>query len=162
MPISVTANKSTLSVGLGQTVFVREGEIAQSVLGSCVGLVIYHEIRRVAAMTHVVLPEGANRSGPPGKFADTAVPHMLAELFARHQVKSGLVAKLAGGANMFGSKGPIQIGEANIVAVKRMLGNFDIPLAGEHLGGNCGRRVCFDPASGECSIEVHGQPVAVI
>lgn len=162
MPNLATANISTISVGLGQTVLVREGEVAQSVLGSCVGLVMYHKIRKVAAVAHVVLPQGANRSGSPGKFADTAIPHMLEELFARHQVKSGLVAKLAGGANMFASAGPMQIGEANIVAVKRLLGRFDIPLAGEHLGGNRGRRVSFNPASGELSIEVHGEPTAII
>ncbi len=28
-------------------------------------------------MAHIVLPESAGRDGAPGKFADTAVPHML-------------------------------------------------------------------------------------
>jgi chemotaxis protein CheD len=69
-----------------------------------------------------------------------------------------LTAKFAGGANMFSGSGPLQIGEANAEAVARALDRAGIRIVGQDVGGTKGRRVTFDCASGEMTVECAGRP----
>lgn len=132
------------------------------ILGSCIGLVLYHPARQAGIMAHIVLPESAGRDSTPGKFADTAVPQMLSVLRERGLPTGGLMAKLAGGANMFNGSGPLQIGNANAVAVAAALKKAGIRVAGQDLGGTRGRRVEFDCASGEMTVQIAGQPARTL
>jgi chemotaxis protein CheD len=67
-----------------------------------------------------------------------------------------LSAKIAGGANMFGHSGPLQIGEANGRAVCEVLAGVGIRVAAQDIGGTQGRRVTLDCATGDMWIEVAG------
>lgn len=149
------------SVGMGQTLLLRQDESAATVLGSCIGLVIYHRRLKVAAFAHIVLPTSEGRPGSPGKFADTAIPHLL-DLLAKEEACNGLNAKIVGGAHMFAGKGPLQIGESNIEMVKKLLQRNGVPIVAECVGGTKGRRVTFHCDSRELHVEIAGQPVAVI
>jgi chemotaxis protein CheD len=75
---------------------------------------------------------------------------------------AGLVAKLVGGARMFGQSGSIQIGDANINATLRALESAAIPILARDLGGNHGRRICFDVATGEIAVESGDAPLKII
>ena len=150
-------SKETL-VGMGQIAAGRAPERMKTVLGSCIGLAIYHPRLKTGAIAHVVLPDSAGRGGAPGKFADTAVPEMLKLLKELGAPPHGLTAKLAGGANMFGGSGPLQIGDANAEAVVRALRSIGIQAAGQDVGGTKGRRVTFDCTSGEMTVECAGRP----
>ena len=151
------AIRATL-VGMGQTAAGKAPVHFKTVLGSCIGLVLYHPRLKMGAMTHIVLPDSAERGGAPGKFADTAVPHMLQLLKGQGVPLHGLTAKYAGGANMFGGTGPMKIGDANAEAVSRALRIAGIQVAGQEVGGTKGRRVTFDCSTGEMTIAVVGQP----
>ncbi len=154
--------KPDANVGMAQIAIVAQGEIARAVLGSCIGLVIQHELKRTAAVAHIVLPQGQDRPGPPGKFADSAIPEMLELLAADGIPRIGLTAKLAGGANMFGSSGPLQIGRENHVTVTQLLQKLRIPIVAEHVGGKLGRRITFDSSTGLMQIEMAGSPSVTI
>jgi chemotaxis protein CheD len=153
--------KETL-VGMGQLAAGRAPERMKAVLGSCIGLAIYHPRCKTGVMAHVVLPNSAGRGGSPGKFADTAVPEMLELLKALGTPAQGLVAKLAGGANMFAGSGPLQIGDANVDAVTQALQAAGIRAAAQDVGGTQGRRVTFDCASGEMTVQRAGQPARTL
>ena len=71
----------------------------------------------------------------------------------------GMVAKMAGGANMFGRGGPIQIGQDNIAAVKSALQTAGIKIVSQETGGTKGRRVLFDCQNGDFEVQIVGQPV---
>lgn len=158
--LSTTADKKSGAnlVGMGQTALVESGDIARAVLGSCIGLVLFHQHLHVAAVAHIVLPKGVNREGPRGKFADTAIPFMLELIAEKGGHRHGLIAKLAGGSNMLNGKGAMQIGALNQEAVTSQLQKLKIPIAGQHLGGDKGRRIEFRPATGELIIDVVGEP----
>jgi chemotaxis protein CheD len=150
------------TVGMGQIAAGRESERLKAVLGSCIGLALYHPRLKAAAMAHIVLPDSAQRVCTPGKFADTAIPCMLEMLRKLGAPVPGLTAKLSGGANMFGGNGPLQIGTANTEAVVRALRIAGIRIAGQDVGGTVGRRVVFDCSSGQMIIEQVGQPARVL
>lgn len=151
-----------VSVGMGQIALLTDGEIARAVLGSCVGLAIFDAQRKVGAMAHVVLPDSGGRKGTPGKFVDTALDHILAQLRAEGCELRSLSAKLTGGANMFAANGPFKIGQQNIDAARTALGKAKIRLVAEHLAGGSGRRITFYGGSGVVDVEVAGCPLVTI
>lgn len=163
MSTSVDCNLTKeILVGMGQVVTGQSPQRLRAILGSCIGLVLYHPTRKSAVMAHIVLPESAGRDGAPGKFADTAVPQMLALLREQGLSAFGLIAKFAGGANMFNGKGPLQIGDANARAVDVALKAAGIRVAGYDVGGGSGRRVDFDCASSEMTVQCAGRPARTL
>jgi len=152
----------TATVGMGQIVTARKPGQLSAVLGSCVGIALYHPRLEVGGLAHVVLPHSNGRLDNPGKFADTAVPALLQELQKHGIPQAGLVAKIAGGACMFQMRGPLQIGEANIQAVRQALTQANIRLAAQHVGGTAGRRIILDCANGTLRVEIAGRTVEIL
>jgi chemotaxis protein CheD len=156
------AMQSATLVGMGETVLLGQGESARIVVGSCAGLAIYHRRNRCAALCHIVLPEAAGRPGPPGKFADTAISHMIRLLQDQGALHADLVAKVAGGAQMFATAGPLQIGDANVRAVAAILGEVGIPLLAKVVGGTKGRKLFFTCDTGELVVQSAGETPVVV
>lgn len=150
-----------------ETTYVRIGEIKYShitgnnlqavALGSCVAVVIYDPVIKVAGMAHVALPD--YRGEPKrvkvdnfkevGRYADTAIPELLQQLRGKGGLRSRMKAKIAGGANIFGTKGiyldsSLNIGQRNGRRVRELLDENNIPVLGQDLGGDTARTVTFD------------------
>ena len=118
-------------------------------LGSCIALVLYEPGLRLAGMAHILLPDSSQAASveAPGKFADTAVPRLIAELVARGAKPGALVAKMAGGAQMFKGGPSLSVGERNIEAVTQALETSRIPLLASDVGGTLGRSIRYEVAS---------------
>lgn len=120
-------------------------------LGSCIGVAVLDRARAVAAMAHVMLPDAsAEREAPAGKYADRAIPALVAaaeELGAR---RVRLEAVIVGGAQMFSAAvgSALDVGSRNEAAVKAALAQARIPLRAQQTGGGRGRtmRVHVAPA----------------
>ena len=132
-----------------------EGQLVTIGLGSCIAIAIHDPMARVAGLAHVLLPDPAghrmveNRA----KFASTAVPLLLEELRAAGAT-GPFTAKIAGGAGLFGtllSSGG-SMGERNARAVRAALVEARVTLAGEDVGGDTGRSVTFDVATGALTV----------
>ncbi len=138
----------------GEFHFGGPDECVSTVLGSCVSLTVWHPRLRLGGMCHYLLPHRCSQGGPQdgGSYADEAVALFVEAMHRFGTRPSEYQAKMFGGANMFPDI-PIpagrEIGLKNIVAGRKLLEVFDIPLVGEHVGGVGHRRVLFDPASGE-------------
>ena len=149
-------------VGMSEIAFLEKGEEVKSVVGSCIALSLCHPRTGKGALAHIVLPAANGRNGAPGKFADTAIPHMLKSLQIDGCNQSGLVAKICGGANMFGGKGPIQVGVENTKAVTEALQGLGIPIQGESVGGKKGRRITFNSETGNMMVEIAGEEPIIL
>ncbi|MDR0764580.1 MAG: chemotaxis protein CheD [Synergistaceae bacterium] len=132
-------------------------------LGSCIGLVIFDQLSRTAGMAHIMLPDSseAHKVSRPGKFADTAVPLLLDELYKLGTVKAQLRAKMAGGARMFPVSGKadhaiFSVGNRNIEATTRMLGAAGIRLVASDTGGSKGRSVEFSTETLKFAVKILG------
>jgi chemotaxis protein CheD len=150
------------SVGMGQIVLAEKPTCLTAVLGSCVGVALYHPRLHLGILGHVVLPVSHDTAGQPGKFADTAIPHMLQQLATHGATRAGLIAKVAGGACMFANAGPMQIGDSNIAAVLRALESAGVRLDGKDVGGTSGRRMCLSCETGEVTVEAAGKPPRIL
>lgn len=145
-------------IGIGEIALGYSGDFLMiSSLGSCIGLVIYPEndeiSNRYAVMGHIMLPKArgtkysskAIKSGKKAKYADEAIPAMIEALEGQKSHRKKYVAKMAGGAKMFGQKSEtFEIGKENSRVVKYLLKSMDIPLLRHFTGGETGMRVSFD------------------
>jgi chemotaxis protein CheD len=146
-----------LAVGQGDDELVAVG------LGSCVAILLHDPERGIGGLAHVLLPSRAltRHVDRPAKFPHAAVPTLLEQMTALGASQRRIVARLAGGASMFASlaaPGTIQMGERNLVAARQVLGAHNIPLVGEAVGGDFGRTVRMQCATGrvEVSTVSHG------
>ena len=126
--------------------------IATIGLGSCVAIVLHDAAAGVGGLAHVLLPDASlsRDQGNLAKFPQTAVPLLVAEM-RKLGARGPFTARIAGGASMFGQllpAGGINMGERNVVATRRALEAAGIPLAGEDTGGDYGRSVYLDVATG--------------
>ena len=150
------------TIGIAGIGVVKAPDSIRTVLGSCVGIVLYDRKARTGAMGHVILPSSAEGVGDPGKFADTALDLLLEEMVKAGATRQNLSAKIAGGARMFGAASTSGLGDRNVVAVKNCLENRHVPLLAEHCGGGKGRKITLDPSTGALAVQIIGMEPTTI
>jgi chemotaxis protein CheD len=125
-------------------------------LGSCIGLALVDRQRGVAALAHIMLPESSQPDPPqPHKFADLAVPALIALAQAHGALRTRLEAALVGGAAMFQFGGSGQdIGARNEAAVRRQLDRIGVPIRATATGGGRGRTIRVTLGGADTSITV--------
>lgn len=136
-------------------------------LGSCVGIVLYDSAVKVAGMVHIMLPDSTKirNNENSAKFADTGIDALIKQLVAIGAKPNRLIAKIAGGAQMFAfnsSNDMLRIGERNIEAVKLKLNELGIRITAEDTGLNYGRTIEFYTESGELYIKSVGKPLKIM
>jgi chemotaxis protein CheD len=137
-------------------------------LGSCVGVALREPGKPWGGLAHVMLPDSTaiagNNTNIP-KFADTGVQELVNQMVAKGCNKSKMVAKIAGGAQMFAMQqnSPlVKVGDRNVAAVKKKLAELKIPIKAEDTGLNYGRTVEFYPETGDYIIKAVGKPPKTI
>ena len=122
-------------------------------LGSCVGVALYDPVTQIRNNSNVA------------KFADTGIDELIRQMVALGASKSRLVAKMAGGAQMFAmttTNDSLRVGERNAAAARTKLKQYNIRLLAEDCGKNYGRTVEFYSESGEYLIKAVGKPPKII
>ncbi len=138
-------------------------ELVARGLGSCIGLAIVDRAAGVAGLAHIVLPESGDKLQQMGKFADTAVPELIARMSRAGAVERRLQAAIAGGAQMFQMSGGLDIGGRNEQAVRDALATAGIPVRAAQTGGSQGRTVRVAVGDGLVTVRVTGQqPVTLV
>lgn len=136
-------------------------------LGSCVGIALYDRIKKVAGLAHIMLPSSLEikNNSNKAKFADTAIHELIEEMVLLGANRNSLVAKLAGGSQMFSfdsNTDILRIGERNIVASRKKLQELKIPIVAEDTGGNYGRTIELDSNDGSLLVKTIGHGVKTI
>jgi chemotaxis protein CheD len=154
-----SAPAAPISVPIGGLAAARSPGILRTFLGSCVGLALYDRRLLIGGLAHVVLPDSSGNGSPPGKYADTAVPALVAELQSLAVGRPlRLTARLVGGAKMFAFQSGPAVGDLNVDALEKLLRQADIPVMARAVGGSKGRRMTLDVTSGQITIESVGDP----
>jgi chemotaxis protein CheD len=147
----ISVRMGEVKVGLGKNVLFAIG------LGSCVAICLYDARARVGGLAHIMLPHplSARRPAPLGRFASSAVEHLITEMEQAGAVRRRLYARLVGGAAMFeavlNDDGPA-LGERNVEASRLALKKAGILVKAEEVGGNHGRTVHFHVTDGRLLI----------
>lgn len=145
----------SFAVGVSEYAIKRDpARIITYGLGSCLAIALYSKNNRIGSMAHVMLPVAFDRVGPlkPGKYADTAVSAMLRGMKEKGIRSQDLVAKLAGGAEMFPGSITRRIGARNALSARKTLRFYGIKILSEDIGGDYGRSVEFFLDSGDLQV----------
>lgn len=129
-------------------------------LGSCVGITLYDKIKKIGGLAHVMLPSYKGYEGQNiAKFADSAIIELLNQITRIGATRNQLVAKIAGGAHMFGraqNNDMLKIGERNAAASLAILKQLGIPVQANDTGGSHGRTIELYVDSGALKIKSVG------
>lgn len=152
-----------IKVGMADlNVCVSPDSITTLGLGSCVGIALRDPVTKIGGLAHIMLPDSTsirNNSNIP-KFADTGIEELVKQVTKKGANRNRLVAKIAGGAQMFGfgsNSEMVRVGERNVQAVKKKLAQLKIPILAEDTGKNFGRTVIFYPETGDYVIRAVGK-----
>lgn len=136
-------------------------------LGSCVGIAIRDTVSKIGGLAHVMLPDSSaiKQNTNIAKFADTGIVELVKQMEAAGAKRNRMVAKIAGGAQMFAFQNKselVRVGERNVEASKLALKQLNIPILAEDTGKNYGRTVIFYPETGDFVIRAVGKPERTI
>ncbi len=152
MPDLIRVGMADYKVGQSPATLISYG------LGSCIGVSLYDPQTKIGGLLHIMLPDStqARASDNPAKFADTGFPLMLKDVLKMGASQSRLVAKIAGGAQMFAFANAtdiMRVGARNAEAVKKILKDHRIRLIAEDTGGTYGRTVSIDLTNGAYKVK---------
>ena len=152
-----------IKVGMADLKSCKAPEVLTTLgLGSCVGIILYDPLSKVSGLAHVMLPDSTQirNNSNVAKFADTAVDKLIGDMVRLGANKSRLVAKIAGGAQMFSfdsANEMMRIGERNAKATKAKLSALGIRLLAEDTGNNYGRTIEFYSETGDLLVKTIGK-----
>ena len=136
-------------------------------LGSCVGIVLYEQNKKIAGLVHIMLPDSTKirQNQNKLKFADTGIAMLIDELEHKGLDRGRMLAKIAGGAKMFQFSSNYivgNIGEKNVEAVREVLRRYNIRIVAEDVGLDYGRTIIFNPETKNLSVVKAGRQTHII
>lgn len=136
-------------------------ELVTYALGSCIGLVAWHPLRKVGGLLHYMLPDSAacpdKARENPAMFADLGIPLFIHEVNAASGGRGGLVLTVTGGAKRYEDHGTFDIGRRNHLALRRVLWRLGLLVASEDVGGTIPRTVRLGVGSGRVVVSSEGR-----
>jgi len=159
---------NTIKVGMADMQAARHPAVLVTLgLGSCVGIALYDKTTNIVGLAHCMLPDSTQSKNATNiaKFVNTAIEALVDKMVALGANRSKIVAKLAGGAQMFNfsqSSDLMKIGYRNVMAAKEKLEQLKIPLISEDTGGNYGRTIMLDSATGILQVKTIGYGIKEI
>lgn len=75
-------------------------------LGSCVGVALYDPVNKIGGLLHCMLPDSTQfkNNSNTAKYADSGIDELVSKMVSLGANRSRIVAKIAGGAQMFAMK----------------------------------------------------------
>lgn len=142
-----------LAVGIGELKTGKRALLEAMGLGSCIGLVLFDMSTGLSGIVHILLP-GASQNGET-KYAETAIDALLEDMIKHGARKSKIIAKFAGGANVFKhiNLDILKVGSRNAISVEETLNQKKIPILAKDVGGEVGRSVMFNPLDGSMIVK---------
>ncbi|MDI6791031.1 MAG: HDOD domain-containing protein [Thermodesulfobacteriota bacterium] len=139
----------TLTVSPGEYLVTSDlSATLETYLGSCVGVALYDDRAGVGGLLHILLPEAGDEQAraAPAKYARSGIPLLIQEMEAASGKKDRFKGWIAGGAEMLPNRPNIanlDIGPRNVRAACQIMEAQGIPILGQEVGGNLGRRLCL-------------------
>jgi chemotaxis protein CheD len=138
----------------GHIIVSAEDSIISTVLGSCVSVCLFDPHRRAGGLNHYLLPHPVGREGHTARFAPVALAELVDQVLSLGCLRARLVARVYGGACVLpvGKCPEDHLGMRNVTAARDFLRKAAIPVLGEAIGGQRGRRLIFHTRTGEAVV----------
>jgi chemotaxis protein CheD len=130
----------------GYLFITSENYIVNTILGSCVSICVYDEIKKNFGINHYILPNGIEKSAKYGNFS---IPFLLKGISELKSNLSECKIYLIGGSV---NDSQYLVGEKNVEIAKKLLNQYNLKIFKEETGGKRGRKISFNTYTGEIRI----------
>lgn len=131
-------------------------------LGSCLGVAVYDPEARVGGILHAMLPafgkDIAKARATPALYVNSGISTLFHAAYRLGAVKSRMIVKAAGGAQLLDQDQYFGIGERNFQVLVEALSRNGVVLRASAVGGNVSRTMRLNIATGTVTVSVVGQP----
>lgn len=128
-------------------------------LGSCVAVIFYAPVKKIAGVAHVALPDSTTNGNidlikRPGYYADIAILNLI-EKYKSFGIYGSrdLIIKLVGGASVMDPKGTFDIGRRNVISIRKYLWQNRLGAIKEDVGKDYSRTVTVEIGTGIVSVK---------
>jgi chemotaxis protein CheD len=122
-------------------------------------------VAKVGGLLHIMLPDSridANKARTQGAmFVDTGVPALFRAAYQLGAQKHRVQICVAGGAQIMDNSGYFNIGKRNHEALTKLLGEHQLTIHAEQVGGMVNRTMYVNLATGNVRLKISGQPQEV-
>lgn len=150
-------NLVTVGIGGLEVSADRSSVLITHGLGSCIAVMCWDPVRKVAGMLHFQLPSSSlspeRARETPGTFADTGIPLLFERMYALGARKGDIVVKAAGGGTFHGDAGTFDIGKRNHTMMRKIFWRAQVLVAAEDVGGARSRTARLFVDSGQVTIQ---------
>ena len=129
-----------------------KGAVIRTVVGSCVAVSLWDRCKGAGGMNHFIHPQTSKNDSRTTTFGDVALPvlvKMMRKEFGSR--KADLHAQIFGGGSPMQINGKT-VGKENVEVAKQFLSHIGIKVVSEDVGGNMGRKILFDTATGQVAV----------
>ena len=131
-------------------------------IGAGIGMSVHDPVGGLGGILNFILPDsskgnGNNPSKSPFMFADTGIAALLKSLFEQGAKVENLKVVIAGAAHIMDQSGVFNIGQKNLEALKTNLGDHDVKIYHEAVGGIKSRTISLEIGSGRSIIKTLGE-----
>jgi len=130
-------------------------------LGSCLGIAIYDPVVKAGGLLHVMLPDSTidpvKAAKQPAMFVDSGVPALFRATYQLRADKHRMIISVAGGAQILDGGAFFNIGSRNYDALVKLLGEHNLHIQAEQVGGLVNRTMHLNLATGEVRLRTSGQ-----
>lgn len=129
----------------------------ETLLGSCVSVVLWHPKSKIGAISHSILDTRHNENNMTldSKYCDEAVTIMTNELKLKGIKTEECEAKVFGGASLIPCIKILKIGEKNCKIALSIIEQYHIPIVISDILGKHHRKIIFDMNTGCVACQVH-------
>jgi chemotaxis protein CheD len=131
-------------------------------IGSGIGMTAHDLVYGVGGLLNFLLPDSTKAGGMNSEkslfmFADTGIRAFLSALFENGAKAENLKVVIAGGARIMDQTGGFNIGQKNLEALKTSLGDRDLKIYHEAIGGTKSRAISLEIGTGTSIIRTIGE-----
>lgn len=162
---STSSNSEQINVGIGEYRVARSPCRLKTVLGSCVGVLVYDLLEKIGGLAHIYLPYAAEFNSCPllastgnrYSFADELIPRMLDDLLAMKGNRSRFTSYITGGGYLLKDNymDQMDIGKRNLLAARSILKQEQLLFRELSVGQRFGQTVIFNLFDGGVEVQVH-------
>lgn len=136
----------------GELVVCRAAVHIRTILGSCIAVCLWDRRRRVGGVNHYLLPRPADGETCDNRFGSVAIPRLIVGVCGAGGAPADLEAAVIGGGRPMAGITIGAAGDANTTVALEMLGARGIPVVRQETGGDHGRKLLFNPHTGELTV----------
>lgn len=129
---------------------VEEQTLIMTLLGSCIAICLWDRTKRIAGMNHFQLPLAPRNETANTRYGNIATELLIKSMLGIGCLLNNIEAQVFGGSSILNHSDlcKLKIGQLNIDMAFDVLAKHSVRIVKKNIGGNFGRRICFNSLSG--------------